>query len=134
MKDERLLNNTVLIVMSDHGPRLLPQFRETEQGQYEKRLPLLTFVFPRWFESKYTLAMANLRKNTRILTTHFDLYQTLFDFMNLSMLTDENLQKRNGSIIYQGQSLFLPIPEDRTCEAAHIHKNYCTCNGQGLLH
>lgn len=47
------------------------------------------------------------------------------------MLTDENLQKRNESTTYQGQSLFLPIPEDRTCEAAHIHKNYCTCNGQG---
>ena len=43
------LNNTVLILMSDHGHRFA-EIRNTVQGKQEERLPFFSFVFPPWFK------------------------------------------------------------------------------------
>lgn len=133
MKTDNLLNNTVLIVMSDRGPNLVSEFMRTEQGRYERTLPLLTFVFPQWFEEKYSLAVANLRRNAEKLTTPYDLHEMLFDFMDLSEVTDDKLKsQKENKVIPRGLSLFRPILETRNCNVAQIPKNYCACDNQGL--
>ena len=88
LKSDNLLNNLLLVLMADHGPRIPSRttFINTEQGHYEKHLPLIMLVFPDWFKRKYPAAITNIRRNAHMLTTHYDLHQTLYDLMNLSTL------------------------------------------------
>lgn len=125
-RENQLLNQTVLIVLSDHGLRW-GDFRNTFQGHLEERLPLLMFVFPAWFEARYPQAVFNLRQNARKLTTHFDLHHTMVDLLNLTALEDGILQQRANQT-GRGQSLFQPVSSHRNCSQAGIPRHYCTCH------
>ncbi|XP_059177153.1 uncharacterized protein LOC131956642 [Physella acuta] len=113
------LNNTVLVLMGDHGARY-HQVRYTWQGKMEERLPYFSFLFPKWFEEKYPEAIQNLRTNTRRLTTPFDIHETLKDFLHFDGTGVGNVSKR-------GISLFKEIPLERTCEHAKIAPHWCAC-------
>lgn len=52
-------NNTVIIAMSDHGPRF-EKFRQTYQGKLEERLPLMAIAVPPSFKQKHPDAFRNL--------------------------------------------------------------------------
>lgn len=134
------LNNTLLIVMGDHGARWGP-IRSYYQGQLEERLPAMHLVFPPWFRQKYKKAYQNLLENRKRLVTVWDLHQTLLDLLYLDEQVkdqvmplreaafldhDPRVQQENSS----GISLFLPISKERTCETAAIPDSYCTCNHQ----
>lgn len=125
----RLLNNTVLVFVSDHGLRW-GSFRETFQGHLEERLPTLWFIFPRWFQTKYPSAVRNLRANANKLTTPFDFHETLIDFANLSRIEDTEIQRRTRNSLAKTRqsSLFLPVSGNRTCTDAGIPKHFCTCH------
>ncbi|XP_045468544.1 uncharacterized protein LOC123676588 isoform X2 [Harmonia axyridis] len=115
--------NTVVIVMSDHGIRF-GSFRQTYQGRIEERLPFLFVRLPLEFKERYPHAVANLRTNLRRLTTPFDLHETLYDLAHV-----ENMQESGGrySRSRYGLSLFSKIPSSRTCEDAGITDHWCTC-------
>lgn len=132
LRHDNLLNNTVLVFMGDHGPRRKTDFVDTKQGQYEKRLPYLAFVFPAWFERKYSFAMQNLRANTRMLATHYDLRETLLDLTNLTRLKEESIRQRTEERPPTSHSLFLPISPYRNCTQARIPQEFCVCDGQGV--
>lgn len=124
------LNKTVVILMSDHGIRWGP-FRDTYQGSLEDKLPMLKFIIPEWFQNMYPSAMKNLNKNTIRLTTPYDLHETLLEFINTKQLDDDSIAirtKMTGN--KRGISLFLEIPENKTCDTAGIPKNYCACHGK----
>lgn len=124
-----IFNSTILIFMSDHGIRW-GGIRSTYQGYMEERLPFLFISFPKWFRNKYQLATSNLKANRRRLTTHFDLHETLLDLIDLSNIQDEVIIERTNNLNHnarRGISLFLPIPENRTCDDAGITENWCTC-------
>ncbi|XP_076280793.1 uncharacterized protein LOC143209265 isoform X2 [Lasioglossum baleicum] len=132
LSEEQLLNNTALIVMSDHGMRW-GEFRETYQGRMEDSLPFVFIVLPRWWRDKYQIAWANLRKNTRSLTTAFDLHETLMDLLQLKNVEEPTLKdrfRRLSSIesLPRGISWFLPIPDYRTCTLAGIASHWCMCH------
>ncbi|KAJ9592750.1 hypothetical protein L9F63_015588 [Diploptera punctata] len=106
------LNRTLLIFMSDHGIRW-GGIRETYQGRLEERLPFVFF-------------------NTRRLTTPYDLYSTLSDIIDLELLEQDSIRRRNKNLDKmktkpRGISLFLPVHMSRTCEDAGIDKHWCTC-------
>ncbi len=125
--EENLLDQTVLVVMSDHGGRM-NGFRSTFQGHLEETLPLLAFVFPPWFRRKYANAVKNLVDNASKLTTHFDLHETLLDFTNLTRLDKGELDRRSSTVDgRRSQSLFLPAFGNRTCSQLGIPDNYCAC-------
>ncbi|XP_052867755.1 uncharacterized protein LOC128273759 [Anopheles cruzii] len=133
------LNRTVLILMSDHGIRW-GSFRNTYQGMMEERQPFLIFILPPWFAVRYPAAYRNLRRNRLRLTTHFDLYETLKDFLNLESpgLKDESVRERTNELystrpIPRGVSLLLPVPTTRTCEDAGIVSHWCTCHDHKTL-
>lgn len=92
-------------------------------------------VFPKAFKQKYPLAVRNFRRNSRRLTTHFDVYETLKDLSNLNanVLGSEKLKKRANDLkereanLPRGISLFLEIPSERTCDYAGIESHWCTC-------
>ncbi|XP_025191967.1 uncharacterized protein LOC112592180 [Melanaphis sacchari] len=124
------LNKTVVVLMSDHGIRW-GSFRDTYQGSLEDKLPMLKFIIPEWFQNMYPSAMKNLKKNTIRLTTPYDLHETLLEFINTKQLDDNSIERRtkmNKNKNKRGTSLFLEIPENKTCETAGIPKNYCACH------
>ncbi|XP_046142481.1 uncharacterized protein LOC114874273 [Osmia bicornis bicornis] len=113
------LNNTVLILMSDHGHRFA-EIRNTVQGKQEERLPFFSFVFPPWFKKVYPEAYANFLHNTHYLTTPFDVHKTLETILNLEKPKIGNRHER-------AISLFDKVPLDRTCADAFIEPHWCAC-------
>nr|XP_023021582.1 uncharacterized protein LOC111509955 isoform X1 [Leptinotarsa decemlineata] len=123
IKEEGYLKNTLLIFMSDHGIRW-GGIRQTFQGMMEERLPFVMMVLPDGFENQYQRAYHNLKRNTRRLTSPFDLHETLVDLINPSDMKDEYLEGVDQS---RGVSFFRQISKDRTCEDVGISSHWCTC-------
>uniref|UniRef100_A0A1B0ET90 Uncharacterized protein n=1 Tax=Lutzomyia longipalpis TaxID=7200 RepID=A0A1B0ET90_LUTLO len=117
-----VLNNTLLIVMSDHGNRFA-EVRNTLQGKQEERLPFFAFVFPEWWKNKFPQAYSNFKENTQRLVTPFDVHATLKDLLKLQ--TDDARASRNEHS--RGISLFDRIPETRSCADAWIEPHWCAC-------
>ncbi|KAL3847013.1 hypothetical protein ACJMK2_017950 [Sinanodonta woodiana] len=111
------LQNTVLVMMSDHGSRF-HSFRNTEQGKLEERLPYFGFLFPPLFYQKYPTLMNNFHQNTKLLVTPFDIHETFMDILNGS---------GNGDTSKRGISLLRRIPITRTCKEAHVEPHWCAC-------
>ncbi|XP_068086105.1 uncharacterized protein [Anabrus simplex] len=132
MKKWEVLENNVLIVMSDHGIRW-GGIHETYQGRMEERQPFLSFVFPAWFRERYTAAVANVERNNERLTTPFDLHETLADLLHPEeLLNQAAIRRRSNELLSAGNpprgiSLFLQLPVDRTCLLAGIDAHWCTC-------
>lgn len=128
IRDEGTLNQTVVFFMSDHGIRW-GGIRETFQGRLEERLPFLFILLPEWFKEEYSSAVMNLLKNRHMLTSPFDVHETMIDLLDLNNVKQEVLLKRarelNGK---RGISLFLPVPKDRKCVNAGIPEEWCTCH------
>ncbi|XP_059139957.1 uncharacterized protein LOC131928064 [Physella acuta] len=113
------LENTVLILMGDHGARY-GKMRSTLQGKLEEKLPYFSFLFPKWFGTKYPQALKNLRTNVNRLTTPFDIHETFKDFLKFGGTGMGNVSER-------GISLFKEIPRERTCAHAQITSHWCAC-------
>ncbi|XP_049867520.1 uncharacterized protein LOC126367808 [Pectinophora gossypiella] len=129
LDSSQYLDNTILIFMSDHGIRW-GDIRYTKQGRLEERLPLLHILVPPSFRKKYSKAYDNLRLNSRRLTTPFDVHAMLVDLADLDSITDKRIHQRTETAYSHGRSisLFLPVPSNRTCEAAYIDDHWCTCH------
>ena len=56
-------------------------FRQTYQGRLEDSLPFIFMWLPEWWRKEHRTAWDNLRRNTRSLTTPFDLHETLRDIL-----------------------------------------------------
>ena len=108
------LNNTLLILLGDHGWRF-GEFRQTVQGKLEERLPLFTMTFPRWFKKRYQTLAKNLKTNTERLTSWFDVYATF------NHLLEYPNKPRHGT------SLLTKIPTERSCKDAKIPQHWCPC-------
>lgn len=117
------LERTALIFMSDHGIRW-GDIRQTYQGRMEERLPFLMVYLPAWYKKLHVRAYTNLQRNTRRLTTPFDLHETLKDLLSPFNLTEEHLETTQN---FRGYSLFKEISPKRTCEDADIASHWCTC-------
>ncbi|KAK5972179.1 Elongation factor Tu [Trichostrongylus colubriformis] len=124
------LDNSMVIVMADHGHRFA-KLRETHQGQLEERLPFFSIALPAAFKNtEHGKKMyENLEKNKDRLTTPFDIHATLMDVLHLPEDLTTVQDTTNRSL-----SLFRPIPEDRTCAQAGVEPHWCTClNWQNAL-
>uniref|UniRef100_A0A0N4WMR4 Sulfatase domain-containing protein n=1 Tax=Haemonchus placei TaxID=6290 RepID=A0A0N4WMR4_HAEPC len=124
------LDNTMVIVMADHGHRFA-KLRETHQGQLEERLPFFSIALPKAFrETEHgKLMYGNLQRNKDRLSTPFDIHATLMDVLHLpkDLTTIQDAKTRS-------LSLFRPIPAARTCAQAGVEPHWCTClNWQDAL-
>ncbi|KOB70455.1 Uncharacterized protein OBRU01_05477 [Operophtera brumata] len=129
LEAKNYLDDTIVIVVSDHGIRW-GGIRSTKQGRLEERLPFLFVLTPPSFRENYTRAYDHLKLNSKRLTTPFDLYATLSDLVDLNSINNTSLLSRS-KMNYghdRGISLFLPIPDNRTCKAADIEEHWCTCH------
>lgn len=126
LQESGILKNTVLIFFSDHGLRF-GAIRKTYPGKFEERLPVMFFVFPKWFHKKYPSISRTLHNNKNKLTTQFDIYETLVDLLHFK----PDLSNRTTNA--RGISLFQEIPKSRTCKQASILPHWCTCATQKKL-
>lgn len=117
--DSGILNNTLLIVMSDHGHRFAP-IRSSQQGKQEERMPFFSFVLPPWMEEKYPHLVQNLKINQNRLVTPFDIHATFMTLLNPNV-------PMQGHVNDRSISLFSEIPSERTCESASIESHWCAC-------
>lgn len=120
------LNNALLITFSDHGVRWGP-LRESVNGFFESRNPLTILTFPTWFLRKYPDVAANLKNNTKRLTSHFDTHATLLDLLYFKPDKPPPLAP-----LRHGVSLLGKIPLGRTCADAQIPANLCLCSYNSL--
>ncbi|XP_068620841.1 uncharacterized protein [Battus philenor] len=129
MRRSTYLEETILILLSDHGIRW-GDIRTTKQGRIEERLPFVYILTPRSFRKIYSEAYHNLQLNSKRLTTPFDLHATLNDLVDLENIENEKIKCRSNYVyaFNRGISLFLPIPDNRTCEMAKIDDHWCTCH------
>ncbi|GJQ86031.1 hypothetical protein Trydic_g14975, partial [Trypoxylus dichotomus] len=92
-----ILDNTVLILMADHGPRF-SKIRNTIQGKQEERLPFFSFRFPEWFKRKHQKIYDNFVSNLNTLTTPFDIHATLKDILDFQSPDVGSLENRSISL------------------------------------
>ncbi|XP_067648400.1 uncharacterized protein [Eurosta solidaginis] len=148
LKDTHLLDNTILIMMSDHGNRFA-EVRATLQGKQEERLPFFSFTFPKAFRNRFPQEYANFVANAEHLTTPFDIHATLQhllslqngpednqvdnivpeDFTHTSSSETESLVPPQYKKLAQKRaiSLFEKIPKNRSCSDAYIEPHWCAC-------
>lgn len=115
----RMLENTLLILMADHGHRFA-NIRDTIQGKLEERLPFFSFTFPQSFKTQHRQAYSNFLSNVNQLTTPFDIYSTLLSVIHLGSTDVADLKHRSIS-------LFSKIPPERGCAHAYIEPHWCAC-------
>ncbi|KAI5644585.1 hypothetical protein NE865_03474 [Phthorimaea operculella] len=119
-----VFNDTLLVVMGDHGPRY-DYIRQTLQGRLEERLPLLAIRLPDTLKATRPEAFENLRSNVDTLTTVHDLHATILDV--LDMRHHWNKYKVPGADLTRGLTLLEKINKSRSCSEAGIETHWCTC-------
>lgn len=123
--DNNALNNTVFIVMGDHGQRV-QIVAHSYIGEIEERMPLFTVKFPQWFQQKYPHLIRNFQKNKYRVTSHFDIYQTLKGIAD-GNFGDKKINKKFPRQMKGVSLLHNVLPANRTCKEAHVPENHCTC-------
>ena len=116
------MDDTIILFYGDHGYRW-GNFRKTHFGRIEENMPLMSLIFPHWFKSEYPETWRNLKANQHKLTSNYDIHLTLTDILEGSFKTSQKLTSHSGF----GQSLFLEVPRNRSCEDAGIPLHYCAC-------
>ena len=124
MEKKGHLLNTFVFILGDHGLRA-SLFRTSFAGWLEERLPFFTLLVP----DAYLRGDKNRRHvldlNGRYLTSHFDVYATLHDILDIS-------PRYNFTV---GKSLLKPIDyRTRTCKSAGIGHHWCPCRRFDVLY
>ena len=125
------LDDTLLILMSDHGARF-QKVRRTEQGKYEERMPYFGVRLPPAFSRRHPAVARNLATNARRLTTPFDVHATFedvihFDESELAAAAATTAEPSGDRKLPRGISLFREIPSWRTCADADVEPHWCAC-------
>lgn len=123
------LDNTILILMSDHGNRFA-NVRDTLQGKQEERLPFFSFTFPESFKRQFPREYKHFVANTDRLTTPFDINRTLRHLLELQRgesVPQQQQQHQSGNHSDRARSLFSAISPNRSCADAYIEPHWCSC-------
>ncbi|CAL1540670.1 unnamed protein product [Lymnaea stagnalis] len=112
-------DNTILILMGDHGLRI-SDFRDTPQGKLEERMPYFAFRLPPSFAKSYPEEYGHFVNNVRRLTTPFDVHETFHHMLNMSGAPVDHTKSR-------GISLFRKISKARSCDDAGVEPHWCAC-------
>jgi arylsulfatase A-like enzyme len=140
-------NETIIMLLSDHGSHMGPFYEFSRAGRQEHRLPLLMILVPNSLLLRYPRIKHALLHNRNALVTPYDIYHTLRHLLvyphdvgytpfssdnddsghdiiaNITITSPANLNKLPFM-----KSLLRPIPLDRTCAQAHIPASLCACS------
>ena len=131
LENSKLLDNTLLLVHSDHGSRLNRYAVYEPSGRMERKHPFLSMRLPKklWNTSYHY----NAKQNENKLIGAFDIYQTLRHFKLMNTQFEKDLDRSQFSVndkyirYSRGISLFERIPVNRSCEDALIPHQFCLC-------
>ncbi|KAH8294935.1 hypothetical protein KR018_004463 [Drosophila ironensis] len=141
LKNMSLLDDTILIMMADHGNRFA-KVRATLQGKQEERLPFFSFAFPDSFKLRFPQEYKNFLMNEARLTTPFDIHATLKHIIKLQTAGEEDQLMEGDDLKTEpttshihiselardrAVSLLDPIPANRSCADAYIEPHWCAC-------
>ncbi|XP_073832590.1 uncharacterized protein isoform X2 [Musca autumnalis] len=150
LQHKKLLDNTILIFMADHGNRF-SDVRSTLQGKQEERLPFFSFTFPESFKKRFPQEYGNFVENSGRLTTPYDIHATLKHILELQKVNSNNNNDDDETYDHETEqqqqqktsnkpniqisdlafnraiSLFDPIPKNRSCADAYIEPHWCAC-------
>ncbi|XP_016973823.1 uncharacterized protein LOC108040749 [Drosophila rhopaloa] len=116
----------IMIFFADHGTRF-GQLTWLEGGFQEERLPMMFIYLPPWFREAYPSYAQALDLNQHRLSSNFDLHNTLKHIVEIGGTPDGTALPKSFDCP-TCQSLFYPLPEDRTCPQAGIEEHWCTCD------
>ncbi|CAG7829663.1 unnamed protein product, partial [Allacma fusca] len=118
-------------MVSDHGRR----FGDFDhQGKFlERSLPGLFIRLPEVLQETFPKFnfRNNMRFNTRMLTTGFDIYHTL---KHLLVIQNMNVSESDAGFkpaLKDMSSLLVPISGNRSCSDVNILEGNCVCNTTG---
>lgn len=120
---EEILNDTIVVLLSDHGFRY-GNIRYTHTGYMEERLPFIYFWIPEGYRKRYVKEYEELKRNAQRLTSPYDLYMTL---QHVLKQVDPKYVIKESRGCSKCHSLMEPIKNDRICSDAGIPDYYCSC-------
>ncbi|XP_033163125.1 uncharacterized protein LOC117142930 [Drosophila mauritiana] len=94
-------------------------------------LPILYIWLPPWFRAFRPEIVQALRINSKRLTSPYDLHLTLQHLLELGERWPRAVDKLVDCPTCQ--TLFAPVPENRTCSDAGIGESQCPCDSYKLL-
>jgi len=118
---EGLFDNTAIFLYSDHGLRFSDK-RSLNTRYLEERLPFFSIYLPNEYKLANPAKYQNLKLNTKLLTSPFDIHATIRDLTCLPELNYKNELFTNRSI-----SLLDKISPFRQCDDIGISEHFCTC-------
>ncbi|KAI6237606.1 hypothetical protein M3Y95_00283100 [Aphelenchoides besseyi] len=116
MKYKGVFDNTIMIIMGDHGQRM-SEVQHTYSGRIEERMPLMGVYFPEKFRKAYPEKLRNFIVNKNRFLSNYDMHETFRELLGF------NDPKRQPV----GKSLFHEIPKDRLCNDTRVVHQHCTC-------
>ncbi|KAM9984553.1 hypothetical protein ACTFIY_008963 [Dictyostelium cf. discoideum] len=121
------LNDTFLILASDHGQHMSGYYMWSKGGKIEVAMPMLYLVLPSWFLEKYPHLEQQLLENENKLSTPFQLYDTIRTLSTFPEFGGIDMKDPNG-VRNDNQKGFLgKIPDDITCAQLGIPHDFCVC-------
>lgn len=123
MEDRGILNESMVVMFSDHGLRF-GEILHLYTGWVEERLPYLFIWLPPWFKQQHPEFVEALKINRDRLTNPYDMHMTLKHILKLADPSREMVPAPNCP---KCQSLFTEVPLNRTCEEISIENHFCTC-------
>ncbi|KAH6943745.1 hypothetical protein HPB50_026360 [Hyalomma asiaticum] len=121
MQERGAFNNTVLVMLSDHGARFGSN-RATAIGRHEDKTPFGYVVLPPNFLRRYPDIAVNLEVNQWRLVTAYDIHATL---VALSHDAEKGFPPSLRS--NRGLSLLGHVPPERSCGDAFVPAQFCEC-------
>ncbi|CAG7815871.1 unnamed protein product, partial [Allacma fusca] len=123
-ENKQILENTLLIVTSDHGfySKQENRYPVSFNGLVERRNVPLFIRLPDKLRRVYPEMQENLGMNSKSITSHYDIYQTLLHIAKMAGNVDPLT-----NLTTHGASLLSKIPQNRTCKEARIPKTMCLC-------
>ena len=122
--------NTLIILAGDHGDRFNFFSHDSLDAYLERSLAALFVRFPDRLTREYPDLVANGVKNTRKLTTAYDIHHTMLHLLALNgFQVAPNISATDFQpCLHERCSLLAEIPDTRTCDQVKVYKGFCVCN------
>ncbi|CAI2347626.1 unnamed protein product [Caenorhabditis sp. 36 PRJEB53466] len=129
-KNQKVMDESFVFFLGDHGFRMNPYVTRTEIGAFEISNPYLSIAVPKKYR---TSLLETMRTNSAQLQTHFDTRSTLLDIVKYQPLA--NFTARDWLPMHgeKGHSLVRAQPNtSRTCGRLPIPMQYCICRTESV--
>ncbi|KAG0043451.1 hypothetical protein BGZ83_011395 [Gryganskiella cystojenkinii] len=134
MKEDGTLDNTIVIMMADHGLHMGINFMFSPSGRVEHVNPYLSVILPSKLAKKYPALSRGLHHNQQALITGYEIHLTLKALASGKLFPTKSDQDDSDDVsseeANQARSATLFDDElriSRSCDEAQIPMEHCKC-------